>query len=195
MARAPYSTKTVAIMKGETRSPEFIKINPYHCLPTLRIAADNAIWESNTVLRYLADFNNDNDAYPTDKAKRALVDQLLDYRQTVLYTFCHKASYQRLKFHPAEYTGEADQKNIAAAGEELKNFANAYLKDGKFAGGFDKPTIADYALNSAMEFLKVIKDLKWPTEVDAYLQRFRKAVPAWEKEGATMIGYRTQMCS
>mmetsp|Transcript_15047 Transcript_15047/g.28467 ORF Transcript_15047/g.28467 Transcript_15047/m.28467 type:complete len:90 (+) Transcript_15047:525-794(+) len=73
-------------------------------------------------------------------------------------------------------------------GNEIR-FGDAFLKEGKFMGGFAEPTIADFSMISAIEFAKVIKGLKWEKSVEEYYERFNKAVPGFAKGAAICRGY------
>lgn len=44
--------KFVDLMKGEHMSPDFVAINPQHCVPTIR-DGDLVIWESRAIMQYV----------------------------------------------------------------------------------------------------------------------------------------------
>jgi glutathione S-transferase len=62
-----------------TNTPEFLALNPNAMVPVL-VDGDAVIWESHTVLRYLAAKNGPASYYPADLRRRALVDQWLDWK-------------------------------------------------------------------------------------------------------------------
>lgn len=77
--------KTIDTHNKEHLTPEFIKLNPQHTIPTL---VDNgfAIWESRAILVYLAEKYGKNDSlYPKDPQKRAVVNQRLYFDMGTLY--------------------------------------------------------------------------------------------------------------
>ena len=63
---------------GKTQTPEYRQLNPNMTVPTL-IDGSFSLWESNTILRYLA-AKNQADFYPTDLQQRANIDKWLDWQ-------------------------------------------------------------------------------------------------------------------
>jgi glutathione S-transferase len=63
---------------GGNRSPDYLEMNPNGLVPTIR-DGDLVIWESNTIMRYLASSYGGSALYPTAAAARAVVDQWLDW--------------------------------------------------------------------------------------------------------------------
>lgn len=57
---------------------EYLSLNPNGKVPTL-VDGDAVIWESNTILRYLAN-GNQGRFYPAEKLARATVDQWMDWQ-------------------------------------------------------------------------------------------------------------------
>lgn len=66
------------IMKGETRTPEFLALNPNGRIPVLRLEDGTALAESNAILCYLADGTS---YLPADRLERARVLQWLFFEQ------------------------------------------------------------------------------------------------------------------
>merc|ERR1719498_1900460 len=118
-------------------------MNPYHTVPTLK-DGDFSLWESNSVLRYLCRKHKLEKYYPSDAQKASKIDQIMDYRQCILYKKVSAAAYPLLGF-----AGALDEKQQKAANDALSKeyemFEKSYLAGGKFAGGFESVTIADMA--------------------------------------------------
>lgn len=68
----------IDIMKGESRTPEFLRMNPNGKVPVLQIDANTFLAESNAILCYLAD---GSDLWPGDRLTRAQALQWLFFEQ------------------------------------------------------------------------------------------------------------------
>ncbi len=69
---------------GKTDTPEYRTMNPSGLVPTLQ-EDDFTLWESNAILRYLAQANPAGSAlWPADPHARAIVDHWMDAQQTLL---------------------------------------------------------------------------------------------------------------
>jgi glutathione S-transferase len=66
-----------------TDSPEFLRLNPNAMVPVI-VDGDFVLWESNTILRYLANQHDGAHLYPGAPRARAAVDQWLDWQATDL---------------------------------------------------------------------------------------------------------------
>ncbi|MCR8718625.1 glutathione S-transferase [Pseudomonas syringae] len=67
----------------ETNTPEFTALNPNAMVPV--IDDDGfVLWESNTIIRYLANRNSALHLYPAEAIARARVDQWIDWQATDL---------------------------------------------------------------------------------------------------------------
>jgi glutathione S-transferase len=66
-----------------TDSPEFRALNPNGLVPVIE---DDGfvLWESNSIIRYLASRHGSEHLYPTDARQRARIDQWIDWQATDL---------------------------------------------------------------------------------------------------------------
>ena len=76
--RIPYRWHETDIMKGESRTPEFLRMNPNGRVPLLQIDTNTFLPESNAILCYLAD---GSDLWPGDRLTRAQALQWLFFEQ------------------------------------------------------------------------------------------------------------------
>ena len=102
---------------GETRSTaesQFLAMNPVGLIPVIN---DDGLllWESNTIVRYLAASRNRVDLLPLDARQRALVERWMDWQASDFnnsWRYAYKALVQK---HPA-------YGDMAAAGESVRTF-------------------------------------------------------------------------
>jgi glutathione S-transferase len=78
------------ILKGESRTPEFLVMNPVGKTPVLEIKPGQYLAESNAIIYYLAD---GTDFLPTDKWERAQVMQWLFFEQ-----YSHEPNIATVRF-------------------------------------------------------------------------------------------------
>jgi glutathione S-transferase len=79
----PFERHDVGMQFGVNNTPEYLRRNPNGLIPLL---ADDAVdvWESNTILRYLAQKYGPTPLYPTELVARSHVERWMDWRQTTL---------------------------------------------------------------------------------------------------------------
>jgi glutathione S-transferase len=73
-----YAWTEIDTQKGETRTPEFLKLNPAGQVPTVVFDDGRALAQSNAIIRYLA---RDSDLIPTDPFAAAKMDEWLFWEQ------------------------------------------------------------------------------------------------------------------
>jgi glutathione S-transferase len=161
------------------------------------------LWESCALMMFLASREGLDDLYPTDLARRAMVDSANFYTMSMLYPLVARATYPRLSF--AGYPGEVatsdasdDEKEAArqAAEGELPRILDVYraffLTDDGFIGG-DEPTIADIRFACTLEFLAVT-DTELPSWTTDYMHRVESALgDAYSEPAGDVRGYIAQV--
>ena len=68
----------VGRISGDLESAEFLALNPRARVPVLRVG-DAVVWESNTILRYLANQLEATELYPADPLQRSQVERWMDW--------------------------------------------------------------------------------------------------------------------
>ncbi len=68
---------------GKTDTPEYLSLNPNGLVPTI-LDDDLAVWESNTVLRYLAATYGGDALYGPDPRRRSQIEQWMDWQLSVV---------------------------------------------------------------------------------------------------------------
>ena len=74
----PYELNEVDILKGDSRTPEFLAKNPNGRIPLLEIPGKGFLWESHAIISYLADGSS---LIPGDPLDRARMWQWLCFEQ------------------------------------------------------------------------------------------------------------------
>lgn len=141
-----YQLRHVAMEKGEHMSPEYLAVNPNHQVPTL-LDGEIRIHESNAILRYLCVKHGLHDWYPSDPAKRAAVEQWLDWNQCRLSPTVVDIVLNSV------FLGERGDKTAVERGRnklrELEPILEKGLAGTTFLAG-ERPTIADLSLASSI---------------------------------------------
>jgi glutathione S-transferase len=87
----PYDWVEVSVLKGETRTPEFLAMNPVGQVPVVRFADTDVLAQSNAIMLHLA---QNTDLIPAEPFERALMFQWLFWEQ-----YSHEPAIAVLRFH------------------------------------------------------------------------------------------------
>ena len=183
--KVPYTLKEINLSAGEQLKPEFVAINPQHCIPTIVDTETNfALWESRAIMTYLVNkFAPGSSLYPTEPQARANVDRLLYFDIGTLYKALGEYVYPYL-FYGAP---ELDQEKDKVLREKLE-LLNGFLAGNKYVAGGDELTVADLALYSSVTFLPVIDyDLSAFNNVTSWLNRLTADIPDAESINAKTV--------
>jgi glutathione S-transferase len=110
--KMPYERVDVGRQFNNTQTPEYLAKNPNAKVPTLE-DGDLVIWESNTILRYVA-AKAKSALYPTDLARRTRVERWMDWQLSALNN-PYLAMFREAKLEP--------EKRGADFAAQLKDFA------------------------------------------------------------------------
>lgn len=125
-----------------TRTPEYLAMNPWGTIPTLK-DGDFTMGESTAILRYLAR-SYAPEFYPKDPKKRAWIDWAMDRFQSSLYEGFTKTGYVALGYAARPEDEDDMKKTSQQVSASLQAYVDHFLK-GKFVGG-NAITIADFKL-------------------------------------------------
>lgn len=140
----PYEGKKLSIPAGDTRSPEFLSVNPKGKVPTLQRDDGSVVTEFPAIATWLARANPDLKLLPSDAEGEARALEAMDY----VVSTVHMQGFSRM-FRPGNFApSEADHEAVKARGREIFEGGLAYLDkklEGKewVAGTF---SVADMAL-------------------------------------------------
>jgi glutathione S-transferase len=132
---------------GVNKTPEYLNMNPNGLVPT--ISDDGFIlWESHAVMRYLirrmAKENEIDSLYPSASKGAALVDQWLDWCNTVAWPAMRPLFWGWVRLKPEERNAQELENSRQLMIKAFTMFDN-HLKSSTFAAG-DYFTLADIPL-------------------------------------------------
>src|SRR5215470_5348906 len=165
--RVAYTREDYGRQFGNTLTDEYRKLNPNAKVPTL-IDGDGVIWESHTILRYLAATHQPTLTGATP-AERTMVERWMDWLLAHLNT-PYVAVFKDAKKPAAERAAD-----FAAQSADL--IAQLKILDGYLAGrewfALDRFTLADMALGPIVK-----RCLEFPIERPKYptLERWQAAI-------------------
>jgi len=145
----------IDIPGGETKSAEYLAINPFGRVPALD---DNGfkLGESGAISRYLA-CKNQNNMYPQDAQKRAEIDQWMDVAAHHIRTNMSKILFNKV-FAPM-MERSVDEQSMADGRTNLATnlpMVNDTLGQTPYLAG-DSLTIADTAMMAALDPFEMIE--------------------------------------
>jgi len=167
--------KLTSLTEGAHLTPEYLKMNPQHTVPTLN---DDGfcLWESRAIIGYLADkYGKDESLYPKDPKKRALVDQRLYFDIGTLYQrfgdYYYPIMFAKASADPEKY------KKM----EESYEFLNTFLENQDFVAG-DNLTIADLAIIASVSTAEILGfDLSKYPNVAKWFENSKKIIPGYDE--------------
>jgi len=128
--------KVVDLLAGEHLTPEFLKMNPQHTVPTLD---DNGviITDSHAICTYLCDkYAPDDSLYPKDLVKRSTVDARLHFDTGFLF------ARLRFLYEPVLYQKLAHEQDRVEYLQKAWPILEGFLADGDYLCG-NELTVAD----------------------------------------------------
>ncbi|XP_018334171.1 glutathione S-transferase 1-like [Agrilus planipennis] len=176
----------VDLLAKEQLKPEFIKVNPQHTVPTL-VDRDFVLCESWAIATYLVQaYGKDDNLYPKDPQKRAVVNQMLYFDCTTLTPRINQIT------HPILFSGQDevyDEHKIPL--EEALGFLDIFLDEKNFVTG-KTLTIADCFLIASISTIAAIGwDITPYGNINSWFARCSLEIPGYHEvnqEGAEKYG-------
>nr|QPL17940.1 glutathione S-transferase 968 [Ectropis obliqua] len=165
--------KSMDFFKQEHKSPEFLKLNPQHTVPTL-VDGALVVWESRAICRYLVNqYGAGSSLYPAEPAARAGVDQRLDFDYGLYETF---GDY----YYSPLMGGPPGTPEKLKKVQDALEFLNTFLGGSKYVAG-EQFTIADCALVSTVAVIELanVLDLKAYPNVLRWYGLVKTSVPEY----------------
>jgi glutathione S-transferase len=167
-----YTTQPVAIFGGESRTEEFLELNPAGAIPVLELEDGRAIAESNAILCYLAEGTR---FLPDERFARAKVMQWLFFEQYYVEPVIGSLRFWTLTGRLQRNAAMVDGKRETAA-RALSALQRTLARTDYLAGA--KLTIADIAVYA---YAHRAEDCGFPLSD-------HPAVDAWASRVAAEIG-------
>ncbi|KOX79792.1 Glutathione S-transferase 1-1 [Melipona quadrifasciata] len=184
--------KQISFENQEHLTPEYLKMNPQHTIPTIndngfimserfrfRLDLDYAIKLTRAIITYLANqYGKDDSLYPKDPKKRALVDQRLYFDACTLYKVALDYYYPIVM-----YKAPKDSTKYVAIGTAL-SFLEQFLEGQDYVAG-KTMTLADLAIVVTISTLEVLNyDLSKYKNVIRWFARIKSEAPNYEDNDA-----------
>lgn len=128
---------------GGNKDADYLAKNPNGVVPTL-IHGDVVVWESNTILRYLANSFRADALYPADSVARSWVDRWMDWQLSSLGP-ANRALFMRIIRTPAEQRRQDAIDEARDQNAELFGLLDRCLEQSEYLGGASF-SIADIAV-------------------------------------------------
>jgi len=135
----PYSWVDVDTTKGASRTPEFLKLNPWGQVPTVEFDDGRTLAQSNAIIRYLA---RGSDLIPADPFAAAQMDAWLFWEQYSHEPYVAVCRFQMV--YLGKPASELDP-NLVKRGYAALDSMERHLGGARFLVG-DSFSLADVAL-------------------------------------------------
>ncbi len=163
---------------GGNDTPEYLAKNPNGLVPTLE-DGDFAVWESNTIVRYLAENYGQAPWFPADTQGRAVANQWMDWYLTRLHPPMTVIFYTLVRTAPEDRDQDAFDQAVEKA-TELWVLLDRHLGNSDYLTG-GEPTMGDIPAGCSVNRWYTM-DVKRPalTNLEAWHERL-KARPAYRE--------------
>jgi glutathione S-transferase len=142
----------VNFQRGDLTTPEYTKLNPNQKIPTL-VDGDFVLWESNSIMQYLASKKPEAGLLPLDERGRADVLRWQSWNLAHFAPAVGTFNWENL-LKRVFASGEPDAAKLLQAEKDLERFGTVLenqLAGRRFVCG-EKLTVADFSLACALMF-------------------------------------------
>jgi glutathione S-transferase len=134
-----YRWVETSVLKAETRTPDFLRLNPTGQVPLIVLSDGRTLSQSNAIIRYLAE---GSDLIPEDRFDRALMDQWMFWEQ-----YSHETAIAVRRFHLTFLKTQIDKidAGLQKKGDKALSVMDEHLETRRFFVA-ERLTLADIAL-------------------------------------------------
>lgn len=175
LGSVPYRREDYGRQFNNTSDAAYLRLNPNGKVPTL-VDGELAVWESNTILRYLCNQYDGGAFYPTDAVRRSSIERWMDWQLAALYG-PYVAIFKEAK-KPAAERAASFATDAAELRTQLQILERAAALDPWVAGG--ELSLADICLGPIVH-----RCLDFPVDL-AGLPKVR----AWREQVAERPAFR-----
>lgn len=164
---------------GGLDEPSFRAMNPHGRIPVLQ-DGDVAIWESHTILRYLATRYGDGSSWPADALARAQMDEWMDWAQTAFQPdFLNGVFWGYFRTPEAQRNWPAIHDSVKRCARHMEKI-DAILAMRPFLAG-NSFSLADIPFGSLLyRYYELDIELPKPSHLDAWYGRLKER-PAYRQ--------------
>lgn len=139
----PFERRDAGMAFGVVNTPEFRAMNPNGLVPVL-VDGDMTLWESNTIVRYLAAAYGEGTLWPLDPRARAQSDKWMDWSSMSFYPAFAQAFFGLVRTPPEKRDLAAIEASRAKT-EDILGILDRLLGQQPYVGG-DTFTMGDISL-------------------------------------------------
>jgi glutathione S-transferase len=170
----------VEMTLADLKTPDFLARNPNGKVPTL-VDGDLALWESRSIMQYLATKKPGNTLWPSDPQRQADIARWQFWEASHLSKGTGAFAFEKL-FKQIFMKQPADPAALAVGEKEWHTFApvlNAHLETRKWIVG-DDVSLADFSVGGCFSYAEA-SGLPWDgySHIKAWWARLSE-LPAWK---------------
>lgn len=183
----PFDRYDAGGLYGVNKEPDFLSRNPTGLVPLI---SDDGLdlWESNTIVRYLAARHGAGSLWPEDPADRALSEKWMDYQIGTVFPAFRGAVLGLIRTAPENRDPDKIAASVRTTADTLA-VLDVHLEDCAYIAG-DSLTVGDVALGSTVyRWLTLEIDRPPLPNLEAWHERLTHRPPYREH---VMVPYRME---
>jgi glutathione S-transferase len=177
----PYERVDAGLAHGRNKEPWYLALNPNGLIPLLQDGAFT-LWESNTIVRYLAGKHAFGGLYPASPEARALAERWMDWQLSTLVWPVSIVFQNVVRRPPAERDASAIAHHTAEANRAIELLDSHLAKQPYVAG--DAFTMGDIPVGATAH--------RW-LEIEGIDRPPLAAVRSWRARLAERPGFRAHV--